>query len=403
MTYAPKQATGPYALHLDGSILFTFWQYWRMALEPKDLQNLTGLPGWMGTAGFALFTAGLAGYLVWAVWRKRWVPIFFFAWFAITLGPVLPLRDHVSSYYLTLPVTGLAMLSASALTAAWRGPIASKAVGAALAAWFLLISATAARAGVHWWWARSREAETLVRGVIRARELHPGKAILLAGVNGQLFGSTVWDGAFRTMGVSNVYLTPETEAEIRSIPEMGDLSEFFMSRALIAPGLARNQLVVYQAGGPRLRNITSLYKLKAASFPPDEGSPRKIDVANPAVAHLLGPTWYENEGTHRWMGREATLQIGGPRSPGEKLRVSGYCPAAQSGAGPLEMTVSVDGKALAPVRITQRNSQFAFEFDLPRETVGKHTIEIGIAVNRTFRAPPEEREMGLAFGFFEVR
>ena len=54
-------------------------------------------------------------------WRARAgdrLPLFFLAWFAILIAPVLPLSDHLSEYYPFLPSIGLAMWGGWALALA---------------------------------------------------------------------------------------------------------------------------------------------------------------------------------------------------------------------------------------------------------------------------------------------
>lgn len=83
------------------------------------------------------------------------------------------------------------------------------------------------------------------------------------------------------------------------------------------------------------------------------------------------------------------------------MHLSGYCPAAALQKGALAMTVSVDGAAFPAVRIDRADAPFEFEFPLrpglPNEIV------VTVKLDHTFRVPPDVRELGLAFGVFEIR
>ena len=402
LIFAPKQTSGTYAMHFDWAIPGTFLTYWRWSLEPRNLHVLTGFPEWVGPAGVWLFSIALAGVTVWAARRKQWLPLAFLTWFAILLLPVLPLRDHISPYYLTLPTIGLAMLSGCALASAWRGASGWRVAGALVAAAYFAISLPGARQNVRWWYERSRKVESMVRGVVRARELHPGKAILLTGVTEELFGGGILDSAFSAVGVSQVYLAPELESALHQGPETGNLSQYFLPPELVAVALEQGQLVVYRAGGPRLRNVTGAYKA-LVKLPPESSAPRRVEVASPLTAHLLGRTWYPIEGGFRWMPKTATVRLGGPRSAGERLYVSGYCAASLLAAGPLEMLVSVEGERYPAVRISKGDRAFEFDFSLPSKLIGRDSVEVEIQVSRTFIPPGEGRELGLAFRGFEIR
>jgi hypothetical protein len=401
MRVAPKQAAGPYALHFDGALAGTLTTYWRWAWEPYNLAALTGYPGWAAPAGTALFSLALLGFTLWAVRRKHWLPLVFLAWFVILLAPVLPLRDHRSPYYLTLPAMALGMFAACAVAAAWRAGPVMKWVAAFGAACYLLISAPGAWCAAQWNYERSEAARRLVLGVARARQLHPREAILLTGVSDRLFWTAVWDGGFAAAGVSEVYLDERSQPNIAPRPGRADLASFFLPAEVAAQALSKGQLVVYDAAGPRLRNITRLYG-ETLGIPPGR-APRRVDLGNPLTGYLLGPTWYPHEGSHVWMPRRATVRVGGPRSPSERLFVSGYCPAFLLGPGPLEMTVSADGEVLGKAAVTQGDAHFRFDFGLPSRLAGRPEIEIEIRVNRTHSSPPEGRELGLVFGVFEVR
>jgi len=399
MSYAPKQAVGPYALRFDSALPGTLATYWRWAWEPRNLAALTGYPAWVGPAGVVLFSLTLAAFTLWSVRRKNWAPLVCLAWFVILLGPVLPLREHRSPYYLTLPTAGLAMLGACAAATAWRAGLAWKAVAALGSACYLLIAVPGAWGAVRFDHARSEEGKALVFGVVRARQLHPRKAILLSGLSDRLFWTAVWDSAFDAAGVAAVYLDQASQARIQPRLGRADLGRYFLPDEVVAQALATEQIVVYETGGPRLRNVTRRYAAQLTA--PPGRAPRRVDVSLPLTAYVLGPTWYPPEANHRWMPQRATLRLGGPRTTSERLHISGYCPASLLQSGPLEMTVGADGAPLSTVRITRGDAAFHFDFALPSRLLGRPGMEIEVRVNRTARAG--DRELGLVFGVFEVR
>ena len=67
------------------------------------------------------------------------------------------------------------------------------------------------------------------------------------------------------------------------------------------------------------------------------------------------------------------------------------------------MTVTVDGVRLAPAQFTKGDAESTFDFALPPETVGKSQIDITVEVSRTVRVGADLRDLGLAFGRFEIR
>jgi len=71
--------------------------------------------------GTAILTLAILGFTIWKSLRREWLAAFLLFWFLSALAPVLPLREHIVDYYLTIPVLGLAFLGAWMFVSAWRG------------------------------------------------------------------------------------------------------------------------------------------------------------------------------------------------------------------------------------------------------------------------------------------
>jgi hypothetical protein len=239
--------------------------------------------------------------------------------------------------------------------------------------------------------------QQLVEGVESAHAQHPKQSILLEGVDTDLFWNAVLDRPFRLFGVENVYLTPGSEKMIDAHPDLGDIGAYILPPAVVANGLAHEEVVVYDVRGPRLRNITSSY----AAQPHDTRPPLRIDVSSPLTQYLLGPEWYPSDGDHRWMPKRATLRIGAPDAPGRKLYLRGDCPDEQLKSGPLDVVVTVEGVTLRPATIRQNVVDLAFP--LPESVMGKSEMQVTVEVSRVIRPASDPRDLGLVFGTFEVK
>jgi hypothetical protein len=49
------------------------------------------------------------------------------------------------------------------------------------------------------------------------------------------------------------------------------------------------------------------------------------------------------------------------------------------------------------------DAKFETEFPLPPGLHGKPSVNVSVEVERTFKAPPDVRELGVVFGSFEIR
>jgi hypothetical protein len=385
----PPRDPGIYALYFDASLPATLAIYWHWTLgrQPAITTVLTAL-----LLGFVIYRA-LRGNRLSGLSRNpghHLLPLFLILWFAIALIPVLPLRDHKDLHYPAVASSGLALLGGLALAQTQRRVIALAASCA-----YLAVSVPAGWAVTSWNYRASQDVRRFVLGVKQAGELHPGKVILLTGLDTYLFSLAVLDRPFEALGIPHVYLTPDSEAAIAPRREFGDLARFTASAAAILPALAEGKAVVYDASGSRLRNVTLAYRARtqSADAPP---APRHIDLSNPLNDCFLGPSWHPRTEALRWMPRSASMRIRGPRTRSETLRLTGWSPHGERTLRSLAGGIPLLEAKLAATR-------FQIELALPPELVGREWIDLAFEVDRTTRTRGDARELGLALEMVEVR
>lgn len=266
---------GVYGLHIDTALPATLWKYASLALGSH----------WWAVAplSVAVLAAG--------AWFGP-------AWFLVTLAPYLPLRDHVMDYYLAVPAIGLAMTAGLALARTPR-------VAAAALVLYLAVSVPQSRHAAEWHLARSRTVEDLVLGVAEARRLEPVRPILLANIRPEVFQAGFMDLPFRAMGIERVYLAPGEERRMGT-----ELARLFVLPQALA---LRERALVYDASGPVLRNVTSLY---APAWRP--APPRLVNAGDPIFEPYLQGNWLPARDGYRAMSGTAGMRLAAPRA-GERL------------------------------------------------------------------------------------
>ncbi|PWU03889.1 MAG: hypothetical protein C5B51_17985 [Terriglobia bacterium] len=396
---APNPKTGAYAMHFTPEILGTLAAYWSWSVGPTYTWTPFRWPGWVLPLGIGIVTLSLALFLARKLRRSERAALFCLLWFVAAIAPVLPLRDHMTEYYVFLPVIGLCWLGAWGLVEAWRSGWGAKLLAVLAALSYAVMGLPEGIAGSKWNYNLTVRARGVVEGVARAHELYPRKTILLDGVDTDLFWNTFPYQPFRLVGAENVYLTPGSEERIEARPESGDVRRYVLPENVTHDALDRGDLVVYDARGPRLRNVTSLY----AAIPRERKAPSRVDAAIPLNAYLLGPEWYRVDEDHRWMPQRATLAMAAPERRGERLWLRGGTSPELLRNGAVTVAVSVNGIALSPARIASGEESFELSFPLPDALVGAPKMQVAVTVDRTFHAPPDPREFGLYFGVFEVR
>ncbi len=392
---APPQSSGPYAMHLDTTILATLFTYWKWEFVPVYWKDMPGYLPYLAVATILLLSAAVIVFVANEIRRRNLVPLFFTAWFFITLAPLLPLRDHHSEYYLAIPTLGMAVVL-SLLVARYRFALAIAAV-------YLLAAVPATRAEEHFSFKRGAAVQNLVLGVKKAIELHPNKTILLTGISADLYGNAIVHRPFRVFTNNAVYLAPEMLAQSGVTDrDWPSISKFALQPGPTLQALQDEKLEVYSANGSRLQNITGLYGERARNTF-SAAPPSHVDVGNALEAYLLGPGWYPLEGNYRWMKARASVRMSGPTRSGEKLILSGLCVKELVRNGPAAIAVYIDGVKLATTaRITNAES-FEREFPLPPEATGKPSINVELEVSPTFSDAAKTRDLSVVFGTLDIR
>ena len=323
------------------------------------------------------------------------------------LGPVVPLRDHITDYYLTLPAMCLAMLGGYALVWAWRQGAARKRLeGRERVAGCRLSGATrpVGRHIAEWFRERGQAQEALVMGVARAHELHPGKVILLDGVDDDLFWGAIEQRPFLFLRIPDVYLTPGSETH-----HFARIPSWTMYRSSSCPpkrpgagssadrdcGLSRRRRAAAQHYAP----ICAARRRSRRAQ-----GPLRIDLGDPLAADRLGPGWYPLESGFRWMPRTASLRMPGPRTAGQRLYRDRHLPGGASARWAARDDRDRGRHAPGSRAVYERRrGRHVRLCRCPPKTTGKSEIGITVELSRTVRIGADTRDLGLAFGRFEIK
>lgn len=402
--YAPKQRSGTYGMYWDFDMFATLGEYLLQSPGSRQVRSFYSAP-WTGPVGDAvslLLIGALVLFVSWRLAQRDKAAIFAALWFLILMAPVLPLKNHITHYYLVMPSMGLAILGAHALTSLrGHGRLASGMAGlmAALYAVSAIPVSHAASKSIR---DRSFEVRHMVFGVERARQLHPDKIILLTNVTSDMFWWGLNDRPFRLIGVDQVFLAPGADELISKHPGYGTPEDHVFPPAQSMRALEKDQAVVYSVAPERLTNVTQSFQtLARARWTP--GLATRVDVGHPAFADQLGPGWNRIESGFRWTHERSVVWLAGPSQPGQRLYLTGYCARAVVEKGPVHLAVSVNGKKLSTFEVSNPDSMFEYEIPLPEVPLGLPKLEIVLEVDRTVAVPGEPAGLGLVFGTITIR
>jgi len=397
----PKNASGFYKVEIDRRIFSTLLQYLKWCLGPSRLFQLTAHWGRFGTRVMWITALALALFVIRQLWRRNALALFFCGWFLFLVAPVLVLPYHVTDYYASLAELGVAWLAGWAMVVAWRTGWLTRGFAVALAAASLAGSVREDDGYTRWYYRRSIRMEALFFGIEDSLRAHPGSALILHGVDNDLFQTGFQDEPFRLLGFPKVYFAPGGEAGIVAREDLGGVAPFLISPRQALSMIANNQARVLGVSDDGVRDITRAYQIVLRADPRATRIDA-LDAGDPNAAAAFGPTWFPPEGGFRCMPKSATVRMSAPQAASQRLYLTGFAPGAVLKSGPVTMTVLVDGSEVGKSVIRAPNAQFAFDFALP-DLTDKPSIEITVELDKVLRAPSDNRELGMVFGTFSIR
>jgi hypothetical protein len=382
-----------YKLHWDAEIVATLGTYVRMAtgIWRPDLYR-EAEKEWLAVEWF--LGAAMVAAAIWFLRRRdRWAA-FGLIWFLAVLAPVLPLKNHISPYYLTVPVLGLAFAAGAAVV---RRPW----VAAIPVLVYLAASGYWSRRTVDYNCNRAETARVLFEGVREAAEIHPGKAILLTSVSSEQYWSGINDDPFRLVPGLRLYLAPGGDANIERHPELGDPARFVLPGPAAREALDNRQAVVYTPTGGKLRNVTAVWRMLARERWGGELA-TDVDAGLPLLASQLGAGWYPAEQGFRWASGEASLRLGAPRAARE-LAVTAYR-GDDTTRGPVTLVLSVNGSEAGRWVVEPGVATLEAAAPLPPQVDRSKPVDVRVRIFPVLgRDVTGDRELGLAFGRFTLR
>ena len=392
-----------YGMFVDGDLPKTLWWYLSLGLAARRPEHQTMLSAeWRSAVAIVLIVA----LLLFAAWKARHgnrLGIFCLAWFIALLAPMIPLKNHLTDYYLTIPAIGLAILAAWGVSLAIQHSPKYALVFLLLPAVYLWLGCTDVWTGHVYYRDSSMRIKRVLLGVGREWREDPKPIVFLSGVDDSIF----WMGfphrpLIHLMGIPAVYLTPGSEDLIQPHPEWASLTPFLATADAAFQDLHNGRAAVFDVSDGAVTNVTARYR-EIANAGYLARHRRIVEAGDPAYASRLREGWYPPEHGYRWMGKSATVEIGGPEHSGQSLFVSGFLPALLAAGGPVQLAVKADGANLGTITAREAEKPFEAALALPANLTGKYAITLELRVNRTSRFGTDPRELGLPFTKFEVR
>jgi hypothetical protein len=256
---APLHASGPYKMYWDARAFQTFTIYWGYALGPGQGRVIDVRSTFARSIGVWTITIALLAFLVVKLRQRNWIAGLLPAWFVIALSPVLPLRDHIQPEYLTAPALGIAIWAGWAIVTAWRANVAARFAAVAALAIYAGFSIPINQAVVRSFVDRSQRIRTFVLSVTATAGEHPGKLVLLEGVNAEQFNDALYHRAFGLFGIADIRVVTEDPEAMGIAPYFTETNQFFETEPLARESVRQNRAVVFDVSSGTAHDVTAGY------------------------------------------------------------------------------------------------------------------------------------------------
>jgi hypothetical protein len=97
------------------------------------------------------------------------------------------------------------------------------------------------------------------------------------------------------------------------------------------------------------------------------------------------------------------VRLGGPKTTGQKLHLSGFAPGELFQGGPIHLTVIADGEALSTFTLEAKDNEFDLTAEMPARSLGRIETLITLQTDRIYIPPGDGRKLSLAFGKFRIQ
>ena len=393
LAFVPHTDSLIYRFFFDAEMFRTLARYAAWALGPK--RDLVA-PEWgVPLLAFKGLLALVLAAFAWVAGGRK--ALFLAGWFLLIIAPVVPLKNHMSEYYLTAAIIGPCLLGGWAFASATRHSIVYATLAVVLLAAYCAGHYAQMQKSIGWRAEHSQRMRVLLTGVARIHRSDPREMVLISGVDRNLYAAGFHDDPFRLYGIRSAYLVPGSEAHVRAGGETRSLDRYTITQGIAARALDAGRAYVVEFREHGVADITAAYRAALSGA----GSDELVNVGLEASAPNLGSGWFPIENRFRWMGARATIRIS-PGKPGmRELVVTGYSPAPVVAAGPLQLGFTANGHKLGTREVSRADQPFEFVFPLGA-AAGATTFDIEVAVDRPTRLA-DGREVGMIFGTFAIR
>jgi hypothetical protein len=386
-----------YRLYFDRRLITDLFAYVLWTVGPSRMELVGEAWRQPGVVASKVIALVLAGFALWKIWRREFAALFMGAWFVIVLAPVLPLANHLSEYYVTVPGIGLGWLAGWAMVSAWRSGVLARTVVVLIAGAYAAGSIAEIDRIAAWQMDVTARMRVLLRALEGTTAEYPGTALVLTGVSEDLFLAGFRDDPFRLLGIHEVWLAPGQD-QVLYRKDLDGLDRFRTSMEELAPRMAGGGVRVLELAGATVHDVTGPYSAVMRALYADT-HPNFVDAGDPSYSVALGSGWYPIENSARWIGRTATLDIRRAADSQSRLYVTGFAAKAAVEAGPVPLRFLADGHEIGTAKIAQPGP-FNVDFAMPP---GPAVARITIECNRVMRPPGDPRELGMILRTFTVR
>lgn len=117
------------------------------------------------------------------------------------------------------------------------------------------------RAATRHYIEESNTSKAFLLGSQAVRKAHPNQALLIDGINDEIYRVAISDSALHALGIEDVYLTPGSETRVHAAPDDEGFASAVVDPVVAMRAVRQQDAAVYSFAPQHLDDITSAYRL----------------------------------------------------------------------------------------------------------------------------------------------
>ncbi len=331
----------------------------------------------------------MLAYSVWRAFRKDFSTFFALSLFLLLMAPILPLRNHISQYYLAAPGLGFGLWLACCFENLRRPDIPFRetqwvAIPFILTiGFFHLQEIPEPRKHTLNWFRNTFKEIRLTMVDLQELRNHDSKAVFVQGIAPESFLLSVMTDFSGKLSTRRVFYFADPEQPIPASRKNG-LKDRLASASLIQALSEEKDVHFFEIRNDQWIRLNQLDQRIAHSHLPEYSS--FVKPGEPGYRLHLTGSWYPpEENGLRAIHQKSGVFLYAQSLQSGTLNIDGYCSGGYFRAGNAGMNILVNQKTIGTIYCSGPDSSFETSLQLPQDFHGQEKIHVEVIAGQSLQ------------------